>query len=100
MARSGFYCFPHLPLNKVVVNGETRGQQLYRGFVFDVPRDAVPGPFYLVTRGLRVGVFETWCVFFLLPCSYPDSLTGNAHPRMYLALVAPLSAAASRRIMV
>ncbi|KIK31691.1 hypothetical protein CY34DRAFT_19664, partial [Suillus luteus UH-Slu-Lm8-n1] len=34
--------------------------QHYRDFTFDVPRAEVIGPFYLVTRGRRVGVFETW----------------------------------------
>ncbi|KAG2151531.1 hypothetical protein DEU56DRAFT_728141 [Suillus clintonianus] len=59
-ARSGFYGFPHLPLTEVVINGETWGQQHYCGFAFNVPRAAALGPFYLITRGSRVGVFETW----------------------------------------
>lgn len=57
-----FVGFPHLPMTAVIVNGETRGQQQYRDFSFDVPRAGALGPFYLVTRGRRVGVFETWCV--------------------------------------
>ncbi|KAG2112874.1 hypothetical protein DEU56DRAFT_919746 [Suillus clintonianus] len=55
-----FVGFPHLPMTAVIVNGETRGQQQYRDFSFDVPRAGALGPFYLVTRGRRVGVFETW----------------------------------------
>ncbi|KAG2139186.1 uncharacterized protein EDB93DRAFT_1253115 [Suillus bovinus] len=63
MARSGFYCFLHLPLTEVIIN-------------------AAAGPFYLITHGCRVVVFETWCIFSLVPCSYPDFLAGNAHPLM------------------
>ncbi|KAG1730259.1 uncharacterized protein EDB91DRAFT_1085513 [Suillus paluster] len=57
-----FVGFLHLPMTAVIVNSETRGQQQYRDFSFDVPRAGALGPFYLVTRGRRVGVFETWCV--------------------------------------
>ncbi|KAG1724945.1 uncharacterized protein EDB91DRAFT_1062522, partial [Suillus paluster] len=51
---------PHLPLTEVIINGETRGQQHYHGFTFDVPHAAALGPFYLIIRSCRVGVFETW----------------------------------------
>lgn len=100
IALSGFYGFPHLLLTGVVVNGETRGQQHYRDFTFDVPRAEVIGPFYLVTRGRRVGVFETWCVSSLVTCSRSDSLAGNVHPLMLLALAAPLSPDAGHWMMV
>jgi hypothetical protein len=47
-----------------MVNGEERFQHHYEGFAFDVPHTAADGPFYLVTRGRRVGVFSSWCVSF------------------------------------
>ncbi|KAG1787613.1 uncharacterized protein HD556DRAFT_1246636, partial [Suillus plorans] len=34
--------------------------QQYNGFPFDVPHADANGPFYLITRGRRVGVFDTW----------------------------------------
>jgi len=40
--------------------GEKRWQQLYRGVYFDVPGPNVNGPYYLVTRGSRIGVLATW----------------------------------------
>ncbi|KIK78089.1 hypothetical protein PAXRUDRAFT_164947 [Paxillus rubicundulus Ve08.2h10] len=50
----------HLQVTTVNVGGELRFQQTYHGFSFDVPRAGALGPFYLVTRGQRVGVFATW----------------------------------------
>ena len=45
--------------------------QSYNGFVYEVPVPDANGPFYLVTRGLRVGIFSGWYVRPLmssLPC--------------------------------
>ncbi|KAG1787802.1 hypothetical protein EV424DRAFT_1550983 [Suillus variegatus] len=47
---------PDLPMTSIMVNGEERFQHNYEGFTFDVPHRAADGPFYLVTRGRRVGV--------------------------------------------
>ncbi|KAG0706719.1 hypothetical protein DFH29DRAFT_995586 [Suillus ampliporus] len=49
-----------LPTTRVIVNGEEGIQQHYEGFAFDIPHANTEGPFYLVTRGRRVGVFSTW----------------------------------------
>ncbi|KAG2118332.1 hypothetical protein BD769DRAFT_1672262 [Suillus cothurnatus] len=51
---------PDLPITSIMVNGEERFQHHYEGFAFDVPHTAADGPFYLVTRGRRVGVFSSW----------------------------------------
>ncbi|OJA21225.1 hypothetical protein AZE42_10035 [Rhizopogon vesiculosus] len=59
-ADDDFAYFPHLPMTTVIINGEVRTQQHYCGFSFDVPHTGVLGPFYLVTRGRRVGIFQTW----------------------------------------
>ncbi|KAI5993045.1 hypothetical protein EDD15DRAFT_2367858 [Pisolithus albus] len=40
--------------------GEKRWQQRYRGTYFDVPGPDVVGPYYLVTKGTRIGVLATW----------------------------------------
>ncbi|KAF8434160.1 hypothetical protein L210DRAFT_864099 [Boletus edulis BED1] len=32
----------------------------HSGFVYEVPEPHTTGPFYLVTRGRRVGVFSGW----------------------------------------
>ena len=39
---------------------EVRWQQLYKNTYFDVPGPDVPGPYYLVTRGTRIGVLAAW----------------------------------------
>ncbi|KAF9222816.1 hypothetical protein BS17DRAFT_767573 [Gyrodon lividus] len=51
---------PHLPVTTLNFGGEVWYQQTYRSFTFDVPRAGDLRPFYLVTRGHRVGVFSTW----------------------------------------
>ena len=50
----------HLPVHTIIAGEETRFQHAYRGISFDIPHGGLTGPFYLVTRGLRVGVFSTW----------------------------------------
>ena len=37
------------------------GWHQYNGFVFDLPAPDATGEVYLVTRGQRVGIFDTWC---------------------------------------
>ncbi|KAG1802816.1 uncharacterized protein HD556DRAFT_1437881 [Suillus plorans] len=61
---------PDLPMTCITVNGEERFQHHYEGFSFDVPHKEAGGPFYLVTRGRRVGVFSTWT------CTSPHVLGG------------------------
>ncbi|KAG2029071.1 hypothetical protein BDR03DRAFT_988004 [Suillus americanus] len=51
---------PDLPTSRVMVNGEEHLQQHYKGFTFDIPHPDARGPFYIVTRGRRVGIFNTW----------------------------------------
>ena len=53
---------PALPISTVEAAGETLLQKTYKGFSFDIPKPDAPGPFYLVTKGLRVGVFSGLCV--------------------------------------
>ncbi|KAF8127406.1 hypothetical protein EV363DRAFT_1172356, partial [Boletus edulis] len=48
-----------LPVTTVVVDGQPRLQKTYHCFAFDVPKPNTSGPFYLVTRGRRVGIFST-----------------------------------------
>ncbi|KIJ10056.1 hypothetical protein PAXINDRAFT_157717 [Paxillus involutus ATCC 200175] len=55
----------HLPVTTVIVGGEAQYQHTYRGFAFDIPWSGSLRPFYLVTRGWRIGVFATW------PCTSP-----------------------------
>ncbi|KAI5994722.1 hypothetical protein EDD15DRAFT_2366234 [Pisolithus albus] len=40
--------------------GERRWQQCHKGTYFDVPGPDVGGPYYLVTKGARIGVLATW----------------------------------------
>ncbi|KAI5989986.1 hypothetical protein EDD15DRAFT_2370316 [Pisolithus albus] len=40
--------------------GEKRWQQRHRGTYFDVPGPDVAGPYYLVTKGARIGILSTW----------------------------------------
>lgn len=40
--------------------GEDRWQQRHKGLYFDVPSPDVAGPYYLVTKGTRIGVLATW----------------------------------------
>lgn len=51
---------PNLPTITVITNGEERYQHQYKGFSFDIPRANADGPFYFVSRGRRVGIFNTW----------------------------------------
>lgn len=60
----GLTTHPTLPVSSLTVGSELRCQQIYRGFSFDIPRASSVGPFYVVTRGKRVGAFSTWCVLF------------------------------------
>jgi hypothetical protein len=61
---------PALATTRVVVNGEERFQQNYDGFTFDVLRSGAKGPFYIVTCGRHVGIFNTWCVSSLITDLY------------------------------
>ncbi|KAI6113500.1 hypothetical protein EV401DRAFT_1983037 [Pisolithus croceorrhizus] len=40
--------------------GEKRWQQVYKGVYFDVPGPDANGPFYLVTKGTRIGILAEW----------------------------------------
>ncbi|KAI6113853.1 hypothetical protein EV401DRAFT_2198603 [Pisolithus croceorrhizus] len=40
--------------------GEDHWQQRHKGLYFDVPSPDVAGPYYLVTKGTRIGVLATW----------------------------------------
>jgi hypothetical protein len=60
-----------------MVNGEEHLQQHYKGFTFDIPHPDARGPFYIVTRGRRVGIFNTWYVSFLNTVLYSDILSGH-----------------------
>ncbi|KAG9309249.1 hypothetical protein JVU11DRAFT_10730 [Chiua virens] len=51
-----------LPIHTIMVGGEVVFQHIYRGISFDIPHEGSTGPFYLMTRGLRIGVFSTWNV--------------------------------------
>jgi hypothetical protein len=68
-----------LPTTTTTFNGEERRQQQYNGFTFDIPSADANGPFYLVNRGRRVGVFDTWCSFFLTLIPVSDIESQAAH---------------------
>ncbi|KAF8127381.1 hypothetical protein EV363DRAFT_1172307, partial [Boletus edulis] len=35
-------------------------QQMYNGFLYDIPHEEETGQLYLITRGRRVGIFVSW----------------------------------------
>ncbi|KAF8121367.1 hypothetical protein EV363DRAFT_1302221 [Boletus edulis] len=51
-----------LPTTTIEVDGQARFVRTYKGFVFEVPRDSSQGPFYVITKGHRVGIIDDWGV--------------------------------------
>ncbi|KAN0082689.1 hypothetical protein V8E55_008484 [Tylopilus felleus] len=54
--------FKELPVTHVIVDGQVHYQKKYLSTTFDVPKPDAnigPGPFYLITRGCRVGIFSS-----------------------------------------
>ncbi|KIJ09684.1 hypothetical protein PAXINDRAFT_17233 [Paxillus involutus ATCC 200175] len=58
--------FPGLRTHTITLpNGKVHWQHIFGDFVFDIPDPQAVGPFYLVTRGTRIGVLSTWYIYLL-----------------------------------
>ena len=53
---------PALPISTVEAAGKTLLQKTYKSISFNILKPDTPGPFYLVTKGLQVGVFSGLCI--------------------------------------
>ncbi|KAF8447287.1 hypothetical protein L210DRAFT_3641242 [Boletus edulis BED1] len=48
------------PVTTVKVNGQTIYRKTYKGTDFDVPKEDSEGPFYVITKGYRIGIIDNW----------------------------------------
>ncbi|KAN0088023.1 hypothetical protein V8E55_006644 [Tylopilus felleus] len=50
-----------LPVTTVEVDGQTIYQKTYKNTNFKVPKeDSREGPFYIITKGYRIGIIDDW----------------------------------------
>ncbi|KAN0080293.1 hypothetical protein V8E55_009859 [Tylopilus felleus] len=53
---------PDLPVATVEVDGQTIYQKTYKNTDFEVPKEDSRGPFYVITKGYRIGIINNWGV--------------------------------------
>ncbi|KAF8120180.1 hypothetical protein EV363DRAFT_1178224, partial [Boletus edulis] len=51
---------PHLLWIPGALTVDGRRQQMYNGFLYDIPHEEETGQLYLITRGRRIGIFVSW----------------------------------------
>ena len=57
---------PDLPVATVEVDGQTIYQKTYKNTDFEVPKEDSRGPFYIITKGYRIGIINDWYVCMIL----------------------------------